>query len=166
VNVRYYKNDDDFVLSFTSKSPDDEIIVAKIPPGSTLSETYRSVMAKADHPAASPLTDGETLRVPKVDFDLNHHFKELEKQEILNKGWNNWYIDSAEEDIKFKFDEAGAVLKSRVKFGMAMKEEAPAPIREPRRFILDKPFLICLKQKKGQLPYFSMWVSNPELFVK
>ncbi|WP_199397087.1 hypothetical protein [Geomonas propionica] len=166
VSVLYYRNEDQFALSLTSKSADDEIILAKIAPGTDLLQTYRSVMmnAKKAHPTA--LEDGEPLQVPKLDFDLTHHFRELEKQEILNEGWKSWYFETAEQQIKFKLDETGAIVKSRVKIGLAMKEEAPAPVQVPRRFIFDKPFLICLKQKNGHVPYFSMWVNNAELLVK
>ena len=165
VSVLYYQNGDDFALSFTSKSPDDEIILAKVAPATNLLQTYKRIMTKASNAAPTELDDGETLQVPKLDFDLTHHFRELEKQDILNEGWKDWYIETAEQQIRFKLDEAGAVLKSRVFIG-AMKEEPPAPLLEPRRFIFDKPFLICLKEKQGHLPYFSMWVNNPELLVK
>jgi hypothetical protein len=117
-------------------------------------------------PTSSSLLDGETLSVPKVDFDLTHHFKEMERQDILNQGWDNWFIESAEQQIKFRLDETGAVLRSRVHLFGALKEEAPAPAAEPRKFVFDKPFLICLKQKKGRLPYFFMWVNNPELMLR
>lgn len=166
VSVLYYQNDDEFALSFTSKSPDDEIILAKGAPATNLLQTYKRIMKKASNADPTDLEDGETLQVPKLDFDLTRHFRELEKQDILNEGWKNWYLETAEQQIRFQLDEAGAVLKSRVLIGFAMKEEAPAPQREPRRFIFDKPFLICLKQKNGHLPYFSMWVNNPELLVK
>ena len=165
VTVLYYKNRDDFALSFTSKSPDDEIILAKVSPASTLLETYQKVSTGHD-PAPTHLEYGETLRVPKLDFDLTHHFSELENRGILNEGWEKWFIKDAEQQIMFKLDEKGAILKSRSFLHATMKAEAPAPTREPRQFIFDKPFLIVLKQKKGHLPYFCMWVNNAELLVK
>jgi len=165
VRVLYYRNSDDFTLSLSSKSKDDEIILAKVMPGKTLLETYEK-MTTMIAPASTSLVDGETLRVPKVDFDLTHHFKELENQDILNRGWDDWFIEAAEQQLKFRLDETGAVLRSRVFLGGALKEEAPAPTSEPRQFIFDKPFLICLKQKNGRLPYFSMWVNNPELMLR
>jgi len=164
VRVLYYRNSNEFALSLSSKSKDDEIILAKIMPGKSLLETYKK-MTTMIAPTYS-LVNGEILRIPKVDFDITHHFRELEHQDILNRGWNDWFIETAEQQIKFRLDETGAILKSRVFLVSALKEEAPLPIAEPRRFIFDKPFLICLKQKKGQLPYFSMWVNNPELMVK
>lgn len=165
VRVLYYRNRDDFALSLRSKSTDDEIILAKATPGKSLLETYNKINS-VTATTSSCLLDGETLSVPKVDFDLTKHFKEVEGQDILNRGWDNWFIESAEQQIKFRLDETGAVLKSRVHLFGALKEEAPAPAAEPRKFIFDKPFLICLKQKKGHLPYFFMWVNNPELLIR
>lgn len=165
VRVLYYRTSDDFAISFSSKSDDDKIILAKLAPGKSLLETYQKATA-VTAPASATLVDGETLRVPKVDFDLTRHFSEIERKDILNAGWSNWFIEAAEQEIKFTLDETGAVVRSRVFLAGGLKEEAPAPTSEPRRFVFDKPFLICLKQKNGTLPYFCMWVNNPELMVR
>jgi len=164
VAVFDYRNENDFILLLTSKSVDDQIILAKVVPDKTLLQTYASVLHRVDKVKASELRDGETLRIPKIDFDITHSFSELENKRVMNKGWEGWFIAKAAQDIRFKLDEKGAVLKSRGFLSM-MKAEAPPSMKKPRNFVFDKPFLVCLKQKNGDYPYFAMWLSNPELFI-
>ena len=161
-----YRDDNDFILSLTSKSDDDEIILAKIKPGENLLDTYQAVARRINTGKKTEIWENESLKIPKIDFDLSHSFAELEGKRLLNSGWEGWLIVKALQDTRFKLDEKGAVLKSRGLF-MAMKEEAPPPGNEkPRMFIFDKPFLIYLKQKIGKYPYFVLWVNNPELMIK
>jgi hypothetical protein len=159
-----YRNDDDFILVLTSKSDNDQIILAKVTPGRNLLNTYTTVAQRIGNAKQSYLQEEETLRIPKIDFDLTHSFSELENKRIKNKGWEGWFISKAVQDTRFKLDEKGAVLKSR-SFLLMLKEEAPPPEEKPRKFIFDKPFLICLKQKNGIHPYFALWVNNPELLL-
>ncbi|HEY6871982.1 MAG TPA: hypothetical protein VI298_04540 [Geobacteraceae bacterium] len=163
VAILDYRNENDFILSLTSKSDDDQIILAKVAPNKTLLQTYAAVLDRMGKAKASELRDGETLRIPKIDFDLSHNFDELQNKRIMNKGWEGWFIAKAAQDIRFKLDEKGAVLKSTGFLSM-LKAEAPPSAEKPRKFIFDKPFLIYLRQKIGSYPYFAMWVSNPELF--
>ena len=166
VSVYDYRNDNDFILSLRSKSDDDEIILAKVKPGKTLLDAYQAVSKRIDTGKKTEIWEDESLKIPKIGFDLMFSFSELEGKQLLNSGWEGWTIAKALQDTRFKLDEKGAVLKSRA-FFMAMKGEAPAPGNsKPRMFIFDKPFLIYLKQKIGKYPYFVLWVNNPELMLK
>jgi len=35
-----------------------------------------------------------------------------------------------------------------------------------RRFVFDKPFLIVMKKRGAERPFFVMWVANAELLCK
>lgn len=161
-----YRDDNDFILSLRSKSDEDEIILAKVKPGKDLLVTYQTVAERIGNGNKTMLLENESLKIPKIDFDLSHSFTELEGKRLLNNGWEGWQVTNALQDTRFKLDEKGAVLKSSA-FFMATKEEAPAPGNaKPRTFIFDKPYLIYLKQKLGKYPYLVLWINNPELMVK
>ena len=167
VSILDYRDDNDFVLSLTSKSKDDEIILAKIQKGKTLLDTYQAVAKRIARGERSVIEEHESLKIPKIDFDLSHSFSEFEGKPLLNNDWENWYIAAATQAIRFKLNEKGAVLKSKAFIIGRMKGEAPMTRnKKPRMFIFDKPFLVCLKQKKGSYPYFALWVNNPELMLK
>jgi len=166
VAIYDYRDDSDFIVSLTSKSDDDLIILAKVKPGKNLLYTCQTVAKRIDTGKKTTIWENESLKIPKIDFDLSYSFPELEGKRLLNNGWEGWLIAKALQDTRFKLDEKGAVLKSRA-FMFKTKSEAPAPGNtKPRMFIFDKPFLIFLKQKTGNSPYFALWVNNPELMRK
>jgi len=164
ITIFDYRSDNDFILSLTSKSDNDEIILAKVKHGNNLLDTYQSVAKRIVKNNRSEICENETLKIPKIDFNLTHNFSELEGKQLLNSGWDGWLIESAIQETRFKLDEKGAMLRSTGFMVFSKKEEAPAP--GFRKFIFDKPFLICLKQKTGKYPYFALWINNPELMIR
>ena len=40
------------------------------------------------------------------------------------------------------------------------------PPPKPRHFVFDRPFLVWLKQRDGDAPYFALWVENAELMER
>ena len=69
----------------------------------------------------------------------------------------------------FIFDENGAVVESEAivasEAPAAMEEEAPQ-VKQIKRMVFDKPFVIVIKRKGYENPYFVMTVNNPELMIK
>jgi len=62
------------------------------------------------------------------------------------------------QNIRFRLDERGAILKSEAAMAACLPNE-------PRQFIFDKPFLILLERHDAAQPYFALWVDNPELLA-
>ncbi len=165
IDILYYKNDDNFIIRLKPKSTGDEIILAKVKPGNTFFNTIENVKTKISSVKPSGLENGDSLKIPKFNFDIGHEYKELMNKQLKLKkiDFNGYIIAEAIQQIKFKLNEKGAVLKSAAK--VLMMETA---LQEPkaRNFIFDKPFLIYLKEKKSNYPYFAMWVENDELMEK
>lgn len=59
--------------------------------------------------------------------------------------------------IRFRLDRNGAELASQAKI-----HAKPAPTE----FVFDQPFLLSIKKRGAQHPFFVMWVDNAELLVK
>jgi len=142
-------------------------MLAKIEPQKTLLKTVEAVEQTAregcsTHPL---LKEGETLRIPALNFNVKHTFPELSDKRFVNKGKEDWAIDKAVQWTRFRLNQKGALLKSEARFLVAGCAPSPNYV-PPRRFVFDKPFLISLKQKDASYPYFAMWVGNTELMVK
>jgi hypothetical protein len=167
VKALQYLNGDQFIIEMESKSKDDKILLAKIEPQKTLLKTVEAVEQTAregcsTHPL---LKEGETLRIPALNFNVKHTFPELSDKRFVNKGKEDWAIDKAVQWTRFRLNQKGALLKSEARFLVAGCAPSPNYV-PPRRFVFDKPFLISLKQKDASYPYFAMWVGNTELMVK
>lgn len=166
-SIVYYKNDNDFVIKLNSTSPNDEIILAKIAPQATLGGTIdRAIILSGISLTKGwdgTIHSGDTLQIPKLDFDILHNYKDLEGKSVLNKGFEGYVISKALQSVRFRLNEKGALLKSEAKIVMtksAMFGE------EHKNLIFDKPFLFCLKEKGAKYPYLAIWVDNAEILVK
>lgn len=159
----------------------DDIILAKVEPRPTLRQTIDAVFARTTTDAQrqarwelsqqgfsrtwrSPqinLDAHEILEIPKIDISLPHHYEELMGKRWHNPGFEAYFIEQAVQTIKFRLDEKGAKLRSEAgivgTIGIG---------DNPRTFIFDKPFLICLREKEATYPYLAVWIENSELLVK
>ena len=157
VKLLAYHSEDDFIIELKTKSSQDQLILAKISPGKTLKTTVEAVLAN--------LKDGEwgidkqdKLAIPKIDFDLLVHFKELEKQELKI---GTISLNTVAENIVFRLNEKGVELKGFTTITETLDAISPPP--KPLNLVFDKPFLILLKRESSPRPYFAMWIGNATL---
>ena len=76
---------------------------------------------------------------------------------LQNKGWDGYWLDQALQMIEFRLDKSGASVSS---------ESDVVWKGIPRLFHFTKPFLIIVKVRGQERPYFVMWVDNAELLCK
>ncbi|SHJ95294.1 Serpin (serine protease inhibitor) [Clostridium cavendishii DSM 21758] len=161
IRILYYGGDDDFIISLKGKNPEDELILSKIPPQDTLNNTLKYAL---DHRK----NDGEvyqvaSLKIPKLNFDFKKNFTELEDKKVLNKGFEDYKISSAIQRTQFDLTEKGAELKSKGEISM---KKSSLPISKPKNLIFDKPFLLYMKEKDKNRPYFVTWINNTDIMKK
>jgi hypothetical protein len=157
-----YKNDDDFILQVRLKNSSDEIYLAKVEPGKTIYETYYNVLERATQENKVEITADDEIRVPVLEYKLNRSYDELIGKTILGFKNNIYYFLVAQQMIRFEMNEKGVELESEVEMAAECEEE-PDFENLPKKLFYDKPFLIILKEKNAEHPYFLMWVNNAEL---
>jgi hypothetical protein len=156
IRILHYENEDEFTISLKTKS--DFIILAKLKPQATLKETLDAVKIGSPY----YIQNKENLEIPKISFDKTQGFAELCGKIISVNGFATTYcIAQALQAIKFELDEEGAKLRSEAIF--VAKRCCASFEQKPRNFIFDKPFLMCLKQKMSDQPYFVAWVGDTEI---
>jgi len=175
-SVLNYVSEDDFVIQLQTKS--DEIILAKVPPAATLRETLSVVQKRigsAGH-VRPRFENEESLMVPNLAFNVLRNYQELRGKIIDNfiydgpiAKWKGWPYQMAEsrQSVRFLLNERGARLESEAldsSFVGDSHEKIEPP--KPRHFVLDKPFLLYVKEKKADVPYLVLWVANGEIMQK
>lgn len=110
---------------------------------------------------------GDVLKIPKMNYDIYRSYSELigKKLNVQNPEIaQDLLVLSAGQSIRFQMDEEGVKLKSesQMSFGCSASVE-PIP---QHIMIFDKPFLLLLKNRNSDIPYFAMWINNPELLMK
>lgn len=163
VKVCDIRGKDDFVVELKTKRSNHQLILAKIPPEATLIGAVNSILERITVPQVrSPPRFGRLI-IPVADYDLARGYPELVDRalRVKNPLFADMPIVAANQSIRFKLDESGAVLNSEARLVAACKS-----IEEPPDLIFDKPFLVLLKCTTSDKPYFAMWVDNSEVLVK
>ena len=157
---------DEFVLDLCRDSSPNQIVVACVPPKATLLETLADVEKKTRDFPQQPYAEyarrfgvRDVLLVPNLNWEIAHHFAELERsdKQLVNTGFSSYHIAKAMQTIRFKLDRSGAELAS----------EAQMPCKPmATHFVFNRPFLIVVKKRGAERPFFVMWVDNAELLCR
>ncbi|MCA9714912.1 MAG: hypothetical protein KC468_09515 [Myxococcales bacterium] len=138
------------------------VIVASVAPGATLGDTVDDVLARLrpdarDHPD-SELADMESLEIPVVDIALERELLELTGLALDNEGFAGEGFGRGAQTVMFRLDENGADLKSVFALGGCATRL--------RRFVVDRPFLVLMLQRDGDVPLLAAWIETPELLER
>ena len=161
VSIHDYVNDYNFIIKIQPESKEDEIVLAKITPAKDFADTWKDVNGRIKKGKADKMVGKDWLAIPVMRFNIKHNYTNLERK-ISNKAFTGYSIKGAEQDIMFGLDEKGAIIKSEA----VLPAPADAPPPQPKSLLFDRPFLLCLKKKSAEYPYFMMWVDNAELMEK
>ncbi|MBM4039852.1 MAG: hypothetical protein FJ290_15205 [Planctomycetes bacterium] len=151
----------EFVVDPCRDSSPSQIVLASVPPKETLAAVLADVEGKVggEH-RQSGLHHNDLLLMPNMSWRLDHHFRELERPDavILNSAAEGIPVRKAWQMVLFRLDRSGAQLESE---GIV----APAPA-VPNYYIFDRPFLVYMRKRGAEHPFFVMWVDNAELLTK
>ena len=169
-----YVSDDDFIVILNTASKErDQVILAHMPVGKTLRETWKTVESrlKTPHPnrVLAQLHTGERLEIPCMEFGISKSFQELEGLEVGTSG--DLSIEYANESILFRLNEHGAEVFAVAEIGMIGEfgDEVPQAHfdpAKPRTFLFNQPFFLALREKDAPEPYFLGWIAHPEVMVR
>ena len=170
VEVLYCKRDKgnitEFALDLCVHTEPYQIVVAILEPSSSLEDIYANVQErieefklKSDN-VRNRLPASDKLIVPEMFWKITHRFDGLEGKMIKNDQYKDMQISTAMQMINFRLDRSGAELKSEAVLELMLG--APSLTN---KYYLNKPFLIYMKKRDAEQPYFVMWVDNAELLT-
>src|SRR5207249_4385015 len=87
------------------------------------------------------LKPGEIVLVPVVRLDAVREYGELAGRRVLNEGFTDAWIETALQSVRFRLDEAGAVLRSEAVIGAPRSAGFGSRLRS---FVFDGPFMILM----------------------
>lgn len=152
VHIVDFVSPTDFIVQLDTQT--EPLVLARVPPNGTLSDTLDSVRARArrrDEYARPALEPGDTLAVPNLSLGVQRTYDELRLHETA---------PASIQEIRFTLDKTGAQLRS-----MARSYPLNGDEHVERQMIFDGPFLIYLQESEDKEPYFAMWVENEVLLV-
>ncbi|MEW6306486.1 MAG: hypothetical protein AB1705_23720 [Verrucomicrobiota bacterium] len=145
-----------------------QIIAARVKPKDTLAATLSATLAKVERLAKDyaakaeagwgshydKLGPNDTLLLPEMDFQVLHHYAEIEHSTLANTSRAGQPVELAAQMISFRLDKGGASLRSEAKVLVS-------PV--PTHFEFTKPFLLVLRMRGVEQPFFVAWIENAEL---
>lgn len=155
VSVLFYNSPSDFAVKLDTVGKD-EVFLYKTPTTKAFSYIYSDMLKKqAAYEGESEFDKVDELKVPNLKFFEEKSFDEVCGKRI--KG-TNLMIDQAMETIRFEMDNTGVKLKSEA--AMTIMKMSLEPPKEPRIFNFDDTFVLFLKEKGKNKPYFALRVHN------
>ena len=153
-----------FAVDLCGESSPCQILVAVTERRDTLTDTLSNLDAAIQaygeaHGDASSLGSSDVLLVPDMFWRLEHHLAELEKRQMESSPIEGQEVTIALQEIRFRLDRSGAELSSEARGYPAASE----PIQGLHHYICDRPFLVIMRQRGSDTPFFVMWVDNADL---
>jgi WD40 repeat protein len=152
-----FRERDEFALDLSKTSQPNQIIIARMTRKATLADTIVDIH-KRPRKKDSTFGDIATLLVPNMNWEIDHDFKELEGQTLLNQPGHRPGLYEAFEFIRFQLDRHGAEAESGSDVGGFDDGHD-----DPNAYHFDSPYLIVLQKRGAAHPFFVMWVDNAEL---
>jgi hypothetical protein len=154
----------EYVLDLCWNSRPNQIVVARLPRQLTLAKTLQVIKDRNSKPTdgrprLGAIREKDEVLIPMMHWRVSRHFQELEHKDFLNPLFRGYFIGRAMEDLDFLLDERGARLEAQAVATVAKGLH----VDEPKRYVMDGPFLIYLQKHGAAHPFFVMWVDNAEL---
>ncbi len=160
VKVLDYQNADTFIVGLQLKNDEDQLILAK---GFQMDKPQPLIdrINSFHEENLGSLNKKDVFSCPSISLKHYREYKELVNKNLLNKGFEQYFIYKMFENIKFDMDKKGARVENEAV--IILGKSARIDDEEPRHFVLDKPYWIIMKRKDSRVPYFLLGVNNVEL---
>ena len=151
VKVLYYNDYNNYAVKIETKD-NDELILIK---GKNDKNNFLEIYNELNLINQSNFLNDDTISISNFNFSLITNYKELENKIIKN---TDFVISSAIQTINFDLDNKGGKVKSEA--AITFKNTSVAG----RYFNFTDNYVLFLKEKDKDKPYFAMKIDNIEKF--
>ncbi len=157
------------IIKLKTDSDKDELIISTIPASSSLTESYNEIQ-KIINDKLMQKTPKESalsfLSIPKIKFDFIHKYTEFNNLQLINKTFKKYYEDiflnNCVQKIVFNFNIKDTKLLSETFTSFSTSEKGIIYYK----INVQCPFIIYLRNKTKELPYFAAYITNDEVIEK
>lgn len=163
--INYFNNESDFSISLFPANQDHEIILImnqSIQADSSSFTEYFNILFHQKN-QNTYFNDDDKVQIPLIEFNLENNFEQFIGSNFRSLN-TEFEISGAYQRNAFILNEKGAEVESKVE--IAYVEEILEITEKPKMMIFNKPFLVFLKRKNAEQPYFGVFIANDELLLK
>ena len=156
----YFNNSEDFAIKLKTKEGD-EIILYRTNDNKNFNEYYDDIKQKTNaYTGSREFSKDDELLVPYVRVNGMIAYNELYGKVIENS--NGLYFTDIIQNVNFSLNESGCNLSSKA----TMVTEYLGIGEETKFCQFDDKFIIFMKEKNAEQPYFALKVDNDEILEK
>lgn len=146
------------IFRIDTKSESDELIISTLPASRTLKQSYveiNKIVRNSNVSDIERLGNDNYLAITKLNLSILHTYNEIENKELISNDMKKFLIKVPVQGIKLNLDETGSKLMSRPILNVTYA-----------CFYITDHFIIYLKNKNEELPYFIAYIANDELLKR
>ncbi len=170
VEINYYIDSLDFSLTFNSKKNNHEIILIMKPNDAKKKISFMDYLKHFEQQNKDNsklyFEAEDKVDIPKIEFNLEKNFKSIIGSDFINlDSGQQYFIETFFQQNAFILNEYGAASES---YGIIEAIEGLPPVGKeplPKLMIFNQPFVVFLKRKNSNYPYFAVYIANTELLV-
>ena len=156
----YFNKSEDFAIKLKTKEGD-EIILYRTNDNKNFNEYYDDIKQKTNaYTGSREFSKDDELLVPYVRVNGMIAYNELYGKVIENS--NGLYFTDIIQNVNFSLNESGCNLSSKA----TMVTEYLGIGEETKFCQFDDKFIIFMKEKNAEQPYFALKVDNDEILEK
>jgi hypothetical protein len=172
--IAYYINDNNFGIRLLPEDHEHEIILIKSnTQQSTLSNYFTDYESELENFKNNSIrwkhnfTHEDVVQIPLINFSIDNHYHNMINTFFSTNTGRDFTVSEAYQKTAFTLNEKGAATESYgeiIATEGVMAEGAEKP--QPKHLIFNNDFVIFLKRKDADYPYFGLYITNTELMVK
>jgi hypothetical protein len=171
--IAYYRNDKDFAIRLLPENRDHEIIIIKVnSKKATLLKYYTAYEKRRTDFKTDTLWwkhkfyENDVVQIPFIEFNIYKDYNTIIDSYFSTVTKREFQVVEANQKTAFILNEIGASAES---YSVMEVCDAAGEINfekpEPKHMIFDTDFVIFLKRKNANYPYFGAYIANDELMV-
>ena len=161
MQVLYYNNEDDKAISIQTTT-NDEIILCRTNTAKNFNQVIQKIdTEKKNYKDSTTLKPEEILKIPEIRINSEKEFKDIENKEFKDINGEKLKIEKAIQTIQFELNKKGAKVTSEAGMSVTTNGITEEKIRD---FSFDDEFVILIKEKDKDLPYFALNITNMNEF--
>ena len=161
MQVLYYNNEEDKAICIQTTT-NDEIILCRTNTAKNFNQIIQKIDAeKKNYKDSTTLKLEEILKIPEISINSEKEFKDIENREFKDINGEKLKIEKAIQTIQFELNKKGAKVTSESGMSVTTNGISEEKIRD---FSFDDEFVIFLKEKDKEIPYFALNINNMNEF--
>lgn len=164
--INYFNDENDFSITLFPKNEEHEIILIL---NKEIRSDFKSNFErynKQKNIAKSErvyFNDDDKVEIPIIEFNLAKSFDKIVSSSFKTNETEYTILEALQRNA-FILNENGAEVESEAEMTADAVEEIERV--KPKMMIFNRPFVVLLKRKDAENPYFGIYIANDELLKK